>query len=448
MKHALTVAALAALFATAAPTQDWAPGPATGPSARQLPRMAFDYARAQTVLYGGYDRGLGGARSDTWLFDGTTWTPATPATNPPPLDTHAMSYDSGRDVVTMFGGLDTGAFPGSITNDTWEWNGTDWSLQSPATSPSARFGPAMAFDPLRAVTVMFGGSTASGQLSDTWEWDGITWTQRFPATTPSARSNHAMAFDFVRGTVVMFGGSGGGAQLGDTWEYDGTDWAPVASSTSPPARTGHGLAFDATRGALLLFGGRGPAPMGDSWELQFGEWHEYQQATVPGGAGRVNLAMTYDLARAKVVVFGGATGSADLADTWQFEPNRPSYAAFGVGCAGSAGTPRLDASSLPALGTAFNLQVSGAPAGALTFLVWGFTGRADLPIPGTSCTQRVLPPLDTLTAFATTGVANYSLPVPNDPSLVALIVHFQAAVLDPVNNLGLTVTNAGRAFVY
>lgn len=444
----LTIGAIAALFATAPSAQDWIQNPAGGPSARQLPRMAFDLARIQTVLYGGFDRGIGGALSDTWLFDGTAWTQATPATNPPALDTHAMSFDSGRGVVTMFGGLDTGAFPGSITNDTWEWNGTDWALQVPATAPSARFGPAMAYDPLRGVTVMFGGSTPTGRAADTWEWDGVTWTQRVPASTPPARTNHAMAYDFVRGTVVMFGGSGGAGQLGDTWEFNGTDWAPVASSTSPPARTGHGLAFDATRGALVLFGGRGPAPLGDTWELQFGEWHEYQQAAVPGGAGRVNLAMTYDLARSKVVVFGGATGNSDLNDTWEFEPNRPSYAAFGVGCAGSAGTPRLDATSLPGLGGTFNLQVSGVPASALTFLAWGVSGRAGLPIPGTSCVQRILPPLDTLTGFAANGVATFSLPVPTDPGLVGLIAHFQAAVIDPVNNLGLTVTNAGRAFVY
>ena len=42
--------------------------------------------------------------------------------------------------------------------------------------------------------------------SDTWEWDGNTWLERSPTTSPSVRFGHAMAYDAARQRVVLFGG--------------------------------------------------------------------------------------------------------------------------------------------------------------------------------------------------------------------------------------------------
>ena len=50
-----------------------------------------------------------------------------------------------------------------------------WSLQSPTTSPTARYGAAMAYDTESGQTVMFGGEGSSGPLDDTWVWNGTTW---------------------------------------------------------------------------------------------------------------------------------------------------------------------------------------------------------------------------------------------------------------------------------
>ena len=82
----------------------------------------------------------------------------------------------------------------------------------------------MAFDAGRAEVVLFSGGfqDANGLANETWIWDGTNWSQRFPAASPPARSAAAMAYDAIRHQVVVFGGSGAGTIYGDTWVWDGT----------------------------------------------------------------------------------------------------------------------------------------------------------------------------------------------------------------------------------
>jgi hypothetical protein len=61
--------------------------------------------------------------------------------------------------------------------------------------------------------VMFGGSDGSGAtIDETWEWDGTDWTRRTPATRPSPRGGAGMGA--IGGVLVVFGGVGGGAAFG------------------------------------------------------------------------------------------------------------------------------------------------------------------------------------------------------------------------------------------
>src|SRR5260370_14548436 len=70
--------------------------------------------------------------------------------------------------------------------------------------------PILAFDPQVGHVVIFGGDHIEpfglGPINDTWEWDGSQWTQDWTSATPSARAGHTMALD-ANGRVVMFGGS-------------------------------------------------------------------------------------------------------------------------------------------------------------------------------------------------------------------------------------------------
>ena len=139
-----------------------------------------------------------------------------------------MAYDETRRQIVLFGGLSLPA--GTNPNDTWVWDGTNWSELSPATSPSARAYTGMVYDAARGGLVLFGGeNTSGGHLNDTWVWDGTTWTQR-AVSGPSPRAPSTMACDVARGVTVLFGGYDGGIN-GETWEWDGTAWTVWATGT-------------------------------------------------------------------------------------------------------------------------------------------------------------------------------------------------------------------------
>src|SRR5262249_25412498 len=113
--------------------------------------------------------------------------------------------------------------------------------------------------------------------------------------------------------------------LDDTWEYDGSDWRQLTIAPAPERREGHALVYDIARGRALMFGGLGVSFLNDTVEL------------LPAPIG-----------------------------TWT---------RHGPGCAGSAGTPALDAlpTTIPARGASFTLRLTSLPAQpGLALLAFGF----------------------------------------------------------------------------
>jgi hypothetical protein len=235
---------------------NWTMKPTTTKPTSAGGAMVYDAARSQVVL--AQWNGFTDASSalETWIWDGSSWTKQSPATNPPPREAFAMAYDSTRGQAVLFGGL----VPTGLTdlNDTWTWDGTNWTQKFPATSPSARLNHVMAYDTARSQVVLFGGSHISTgtTFSDTWVWDGSTWSQKSPVASPSARQLHAMAYDSVRGEVVLFGGlTAGGLLNNETWGWAGVNWTQKLPSMSPSPRYEHAMAFDASHGQIVLDGG-------------------------------------------------------------------------------------------------------------------------------------------------------------------------------------------------
>src|SRR5260370_8840839 len=168
--------------------------------------MAFDAARGVTVLCGGSGGGLD--LGDTWVFDGTSWSPLTPATSSSARFGHAMGFDSVRKRVVLFGGRSNGVRQA----DTWEWDGSNWTqISTSSAPPSARFWHSMAFDSQLGKTRIFGGDHVAafslGPVNDTWEWDGANWTQDVTSSAPSPRAGQSMAYDSGRGRSIVFGGT-------------------------------------------------------------------------------------------------------------------------------------------------------------------------------------------------------------------------------------------------
>jgi len=226
-----------------------------------------------------------------------------------------------------------------------------WLEVSPAQWPAAQRGHhGLAYDSQRAVTVLYGGFPLAGlgsppppsdaAYNDTWEFDGFTWVQRLPATVPLKLSGHSMSYDPVKRVTIMFGGrvgtNGSSPNSGILWEWDGQDWREVPSvGQHPRPRFGHKMVYDRARGVHVLFGGevydRDPGetydtlrPVAETWEYDALACTWTLRAT-NGPARRSSFDMAYDALRNRTVLFGGRlrdapTLAASYAnDTWTWD---------------------------------------------------------------------------------------------------------------------------------
>lgn len=193
----------------------WQKRTVTGPGIRDHTDMAYDAARQRVVLFGGQAR-IDSFPPDTWTWDGTAWTQAA-TTGPVPRVHFSMTYDPAAQRVLLFGG---GA-PTEHTSkgDTWAWNGASWSSVATATAPRthARIG--------RTPNgfIVIGGFPAQSNGS-VLALNGTTWQSVTQANAPNARYLTALAFDPIRNVTVLFGGGDPASDklLADTWEYSGT----------------------------------------------------------------------------------------------------------------------------------------------------------------------------------------------------------------------------------
>ncbi|MFO0840023.1 MAG: hypothetical protein U1D55_16065 [Phycisphaerae bacterium] len=283
----------------------------TGPSPRDAHAMAYDAAAQRVILFGGYAGGAS-SQNDTWTWNGINWTLLTTPVSPEPYFYHSLAYDSVHHTTVLYG-----AYPPPRQN-TWELSGTTWSHSS-SLGPSSRVGAAMAFDAERNEIVLFGGGSAAfpnPPLGDTWTWNGVTWSQK-SVTAPPARVSPGMVFDSARGKIVLFGGAtndSGTTCYGDTWEWDGQQWTPIATS-GPAPRLEPAMTYDSVVNRIVLFGGRvnnTTGYLGDTWELTGAAWTLVANT---GPAGRGYHAMAFDASRGASVLFGGFNGTR-LGDTW------------------------------------------------------------------------------------------------------------------------------------
>ncbi len=278
--------------------------------------MAWDSARQRVVLFGGQS-GLTQLSmtilSDTWEYDPSTrsWTQRAVTGGPPARVVMAMAYDPVRAVTVLFGGW-TGT---TRLADTWEWNGTTWT-QRVVTGPAPRHFVGCWWDPVRARISVYGGyDRTNGNASDTWDWNGTAWTQRtgLSGLLPDG-AVHSVAYDAVRQRMVFHGGRDSAGPQSGTWEL-GTTWSNPASTNPPSARFGAAMTWDATSGRALLVGGNdGVDAVGGAWSWDGATW-----APLASTAGvRAMANMVFDSSRGKVILFGGYNVSSNTAETWEY----------------------------------------------------------------------------------------------------------------------------------
>lgn len=231
-------------------TWEWIDGhwtqrrPAHSPEARQDFALAYDPARERIVLFGGrvlYNWGLpGGARNDTWEYDGIDWVQRTPLNPPPPQMRAWLGFDYAANKLMLCGGVGN-----PVTPSAFHYDGTAYTpLPFP---PTFAWFSALASDPVRQRIVFFDGLLTPA----TYEWNGANWLTMAPPLSPGTRSGARLAYSAARGTVVLHGG---GTTALPMFEWDGSTWAAIPGSPPSP-RAEHSACFDPTTNELFVAGG-------------------------------------------------------------------------------------------------------------------------------------------------------------------------------------------------
>ncbi len=314
------------------PTDVWSLSLTGTPTWRQLvpsgttsPRIGnsaiYDPVRDRMIVFGG-DGG-----SDVWALSlaGTpTWTLLAPNGTPPsPRNENSAIYDPIRDRMIVFGGtLQT------QLNDAWELSlaGTPtWTQLAPmGTPPSPRHEHTAIYDPNGDRMVVFGG-TSSFMLNDVWalSLSGTpTWTQLAPSgPLPPPRNGHVAIYDEAASRMIVYGGFSNGF-VGDTWALSlqgALTWTEITPSGAlPMARDEHSAIEDPINGRMVIFGGSAASPslLADAWALSLSGTPAWTELTIIPPAPRESHCLIPDLARDRMVVFGGYDGTSYLNDVW------------------------------------------------------------------------------------------------------------------------------------
>ncbi len=249
--------------------------PTISPSARSEEVLAYDVQRRVTVLYGGNDA-KGGWLTDTWEWNGAKWTQIRTPHAPPQTQAGfaTMAYDPAARLMMLFqwGRVSESEW----MNQTWTWNGKDWTLMHPGHTPSLS-GVTLVFDGHHLVLV---GDTYDGNRSETWSWSGSDWSL---VATAGFRgfANAPAVLDGRSSTVVAFGGGPGD----DTWIWNGSVWSRAHPQHSPDG-TPQPLLYDGTLKRVVGFAGVGNTGITGIYEWTGTDWTAIgtrSRPTVPAG---------------------------------------------------------------------------------------------------------------------------------------------------------------------
>jgi hypothetical protein len=198
--------------------------------------------------------------------------------------------------------------------------------EAPGDGPGPRLSHAMVDVP-GGVLLFGGGTLLTGGFDDTWLYEQGEWRQSDPSTRPPVRAGHAMVFDDY--SVILFGGDGGDL-LNDMWRFADDQWDELCTDDScgelPTARSGLALSYDQARGKLVLFGGfDGDAALQDTWEWDADQG--WQQICGDDCASdfccepdpRHDHRMVYDSLKQRVLMFGGTNDDSEFDDVWAYD---------------------------------------------------------------------------------------------------------------------------------
>jgi Kelch motif protein/galactose oxidase-like protein len=307
----------------------------TRPPIRGGASDGYDASRHRLVVFGGSDE-VGGFRNDTWVLDlGPTplWSPlATEGSPPPRRYWHVSAWDEARDQLVVYGG-----YNGISSNPLGDLWALSFAGATPTWSPITPSGPApvdrmlsqLVYDSGRDRFLLLCGFDGTIVLGDVWELrlaPTPAWRQLAPTGTPPARGAEMCVYDPGHDRVLMFGGGNPNGYMNDLWALDlgigDGAWQQLSVPPGPSVRNLGLLRLDIGHDRLLLFGGYGLNDEGttieylnDSWALDLAPTPAWQRLSPAGfrPPGRDRANGTYDPRHDRLVLAcGGISGSNDV----------------------------------------------------------------------------------------------------------------------------------------
>ena len=283
--------------------------------------MAWDGQRGELLMFGGYGPGLPCAAAETWTWTISGWVQQFPAHQPPGRAYSQMAFDPKLGVVVLFSGLLEGPPAPGAPNDTWIWDGSDWSQANPAHQPPGRTGAGFAYSDKLGELVLVGGGNAEGNaLADTWAWDGADWTRL--SSFETAPAGEVLGYQAATGRLMLLAGlEVNGASL-SVWIFDGKTWVRVPGGDGP-VRNWAGAAWDSQRSRFVVVGGADGSGESQTTTLIWdGKWTTVPTEIQPPATGSIGFAagMVWDPVDQLAVLFGGADRAGSfLLGTWTWD---------------------------------------------------------------------------------------------------------------------------------
>lgn len=291
--------------------------------ARNAHVQFFDPRLNSLVIYGGADHEK--VCGDMWQFRTDIWQPLDIPTPGPRTFAAAASTDTGT--VYVFGGnkqlfltqeTSNNISQSSLLNDLWVWENGSWrEITQPGVVPVARAEAAMTFDSSRQRLVLFGGYTSDGdeiqRLRDTWEWNGRAW-ELMSNEGPAAQNGAVLAYDSARNISVLFGQN---QSHSESWEWNGTTWS--LTETNLPIRYNTAMAFADNSRELIRFSGWNSSTRGRPSETLLYSEQSWQLLNLESPPARNHSVLSYDQSEQRLLLYGGHNGDEVFADIWAFK---------------------------------------------------------------------------------------------------------------------------------
>ena len=276
------------------------------PGPRHLEDVAYDTKRQRLILFGGIE-----LQKEHWIepssvheWDGLKWT-VSQAAGPTGRRACALVYNESTQETFLFGGVSTGKIqPDSVLLDAWKWNGKSWKIIK-TTCPVKE--PAAIYDPVNKRILVYGdannktaGDNKLPAIFELWAFKDDRW-EKLAADGPNTTGSRKICYDVARKKLVV-------PVFHDNklfvWEWSDGAWTKTEIDKDCPGyRSRFALAYHPVERATYLFGGLSAQrkELSDLWKWDGRQWSKID---FTGGPSARNSAH-FVFGNSELLLYGG-----------------------------------------------------------------------------------------------------------------------------------------------